>query len=1221
MGNEQLDLVWVLICTGQVLMMQAGFCLLESGFSRAKNSINVAAKNLADVCVAMLCFWLVGFGLMFGSSHAGLFGTSEFCFEATNSKLTCFFLFQAAFCGTATTIISGAVAERMRFRAYLFISVFVSAIVYPVCGHWAWGGIFSGQAIGWLAERGFVDFAGSTMVHSVGAWTSLAAVLVIGPRLGRFSKKRGPIRGSSLPSAVLGAVLLWFGWLGFNGGSVLGLSEGVPAILLNTCLAAASGGCLPLLLSIFFGKTFELSDSINGVIAGLVSITAGCHAVSPLAAIGIGAAGGLVCIAATQLLTQLKIDDSINAIPAHGAAGVWGTVAFAIFADPAYFAEGLNRWQQLEIQVVGASSVFVWTFGVSLAVFAVVNHFWPMRVDRKTEYCGLNTAEHDASTELVELMGSMKQHYQSGNFRRRVHREPFTEVGQIASVYNRVIDRVHTEISARESAERQYREIYQRALEGIYQTTLEGRFIKANPALVTLLGYDSSDELIASVKDIATQCYVDPDRRSEFRELIADKGVVNDFRSQLRKRDGNVVWVTENVRLVCTDAGVPLYFEGTVSDITERMTTERLQQEKEQAEAANKAKSQFLAGMSHEMRTPLNGIISMLDLIDEANSADQRRRYLRIAKQSSKSLLQLINDVLDLSKIEAGKLELESQELDVIEIVDEAVEMLYHRGHEKGVQMVREVSSKVPECIVGDSNRLRQVLVNLIANAVKFTEAGHIKIGVDRTPPSEGANSLRFKVTDSGIGIPADRLAIIFESFAQADSSTTRCYGGTGLGLSICRQLVESMGGRIGVESVEGEGSTFWFDVPLKTPKRVKRGGRIATTPGDEKRSSLEFLKVLLLAEESLENKMIYDDLDRWGASVQWHRDTDALTALPDSRSSFKLLVVDDSVMQSGAIPDSCQSIPHRLLIGNVDAENSFSAILPRPIRSSQLLDTIHSSLVLESPDGSPVQKTDLNSYPPEFGGGRSVLVVDDNEVNRIVASELLRVLGFEATSVDSGKKAIETLSKKSFVAVLMDCEMPEMDGFETTQRLLGLHRDGKLAVGRDEKMAIIALTAQAISEDRERCLDVGMDDYLTKPIVREQFASVLWSHVGDAPEVVGPPPIDLEAVVDRCGGSNGAAFEVLKLFSDQAVTLSQRIHHAAQQPDLDMKSLRDDAHCLKGMAANVSACQVEEVAGVIELSAKEESFGSPADENSRQLLERVETCVDWINSLLEERQ
>ncbi|MCC9599639.1 ammonium transporter [Stieleria sp. JC731] len=1219
MGNSQIDLVWVLICTGQVLMMQAGFCLLESGFSRAKNSINVAAKNLADICVAMLCFWIVGFGLMFGQSNQGWFGTTEFCFEAGGARLTAFFLFQAAFCGTATTIISGAVAERMRFRAYLFVSVFVSAIIYPICGHWAWGGIFSGQSIGWLAELGFVDFAGSTMVHSVGAWTSLAAILVIGPRLGRFSHKRGPIRGSSLPSAVLGAVLLWFGWLGFNGGSVLGLSDEVPKILLNTCLAAACGGCLPLLVSSLFGKTFELSDTINGVIAGLVSITACCHAVSPLSSIAIGSAGGLICMASTQLLTRLKIDDAINAIPAHGAAGVWGTLAYAIFADPALFGPGISRWDQLGIQATGVGSVFVWTFGISSITFAVVNRFWPMRVDRKSEYYGLNTTEHEASTELVELLGSMKQHYQSGNFRRRVRREPFTEVGQIATVYNRVIHRVHSEITARENAENQYREIYQRALEGIYQTTLEGRFIKANPALIELLGYDNLDELVSSITDLATQCYVDPERRHEFMRRMSAAGKVSDFRSEIRKRGGETLWVSENARIVCTEAGVPLYYEGTVADITERMTAERLQYEKEQAEAANQAKSQFLAGMSHEMRTPLNGIISMLDLIEESESEGQRERYLRIAKQSSKSLLQLINDVLDLSKIEAGKLELERQICDVGEVVDEAVEMLYHRGHEKGLQMVREISPDVPSDFVGDSNRLRQILVNLIANAVKFTDRGHVTVSVEPIQTRGSSEALRFEVVDTGVGIPADRVDLIFDSFAQADSSTTRCYGGTGLGLSICRQLVDSMGGQIGVESKEGLGSTFWFELPVQRDGSRLRSRIERSTDSNEKRSLLQSLHVLFVGEDSLENKMIYDDLDRWGANVRWQRNTTDLNSLPNTTEPFKLLVACDSIVSGVSHPKEWDAIPHRLLIGSNESDNTFSVALARPIRSSQLLDTIHSSLALES-QNDDATKAVTSSRPSNFGGGRQVLVVDDNEVNRIVASELLRSLGFIPTAVESGRQAIKALQAASYSVVLMDCEMPEMDGFQTTGRLLQMHREGLLDAAADQPLVIIALTAQAIAEDRTRCLDAGMDDYLTKPIVREQFASVLWKHLGAPPVAPEGPPIDLDSVVDRCGGSEEAAFEVLRLFSEQAMTIGSQLTAAAGQTANDPGSIRDAAHCLKGMAANVSACQIAETAGSIELATSKDSFTALSSTDTEQLRDRIERCVDWIEKTLQEQ-
>jgi len=273
-----LDVVWMLICAGLVFIMQAGFMCLESGLVRSKNSINVAVKNLLDICLAIAVFWLLGYGLMFGDSYYGWLGTSQFIFEDnSNPWLISFFIFQAMFCGTATTIVSGAVAERLRFFAYLLIAAIISAVIYPIVGHWIWAGVERGLSLGWLGQLGFVDFAGSTVVHSVGGWVALAALLVVGARKGRFEEEGQKIQGYNLSQSALGALLLWFGWIGFNGGSTLGFNAQTPSILLNTLLGASFGGLSVTLFCYYRLHYLDVVILINGVIAGLVSVTASCH--------------------------------------------------------------------------------------------------------------------------------------------------------------------------------------------------------------------------------------------------------------------------------------------------------------------------------------------------------------------------------------------------------------------------------------------------------------------------------------------------------------------------------------------------------------------------------------------------------------------------------------------------------------------------------------------------------------------------------------------------------------------------------------------------------------------------------------------------------------------------------------------------------------------------------------------------------------------------------
>ncbi|MGB3693419.1 MAG: ammonium transporter, partial [Spirulinaceae cyanobacterium] len=381
------DVVWLLGCSGLVFLMQPGFMCLESGLTRSKNSINVAVKNLADVSVSVILFWVFGYALMFGASAAGFVGTEGFFLEIDSSpKLAAFFLFQAMFCGTTTTIVSGAVAERLRFNAYLIIALLISGIVYPLFGHWAWNGIEMANPTGWLGKLGFVDFAGSTVVHSIGGWVSLAALLVIGPRKGRFNAgKSHKIHGSNLPFSVLGAMLLWLGWLGFNGGSTFALNEEIPRIIVHTVIAGATGMIAAGFISWQKSKLLEPEALINGSIAGLVSITASCNAVNVREAALIGAMGGAIMLLTTYWMERWHIDDGVDAFAIHGAGGMWGTLAVAWFGDPEILGTGLGHYSQLGVQLLGIGVAFSWAFGLTYLILRSINRIFPLRVSEEEE--------------------------------------------------------------------------------------------------------------------------------------------------------------------------------------------------------------------------------------------------------------------------------------------------------------------------------------------------------------------------------------------------------------------------------------------------------------------------------------------------------------------------------------------------------------------------------------------------------------------------------------------------------------------------------------------------------------------------------------------------------------------------------------------------------------------------------------------------------------------
>ncbi|NES23282.1 MAG: ammonium transporter, partial [Symploca sp. SIO3E6] len=437
------DIVWLLACAGLVFLMQPGFMCLESGLTRSKNSINVAVKNLADVGISVILFWAFGYALMFGASWAGWIGNKGFFLDLdADPKLAAFFIFEAMFCGTATTIISGAVAERLRFSAYLLIALLVSGIIYPLFGHWAWNGAETGSLTGWLGKLGFIDFAGSAVVHCIGGWVALAALLVIGPRTGRFtsSGRAQKIHGSNMPFSVLGVMLLWLGWLGFNGGSTLALNEQIPGIIVHTILAGAGGMLTTVAIGWFQRKLPEVELLINGSIAGLVSITASCHAVKTPEALLIGAIGGAVMLFANYWIERWQIDDGVDAVAIHGVAGVWGILAVAWFGDPEILGTGLSRYSQLLVQLLGIIVAFVWAFGLTYLLLSITNRFFPLRVSLEDEEVGLNVSQHRAKTEVYQLFQVMDKQAETKDFSLRVPEEPFTEVGKIAHRYNQVMD-------------------------------------------------------------------------------------------------------------------------------------------------------------------------------------------------------------------------------------------------------------------------------------------------------------------------------------------------------------------------------------------------------------------------------------------------------------------------------------------------------------------------------------------------------------------------------------------------------------------------------------------------------------------------------------------------------------------------------------------------------------------------------------------------------------
>lgn len=384
-SGDAVNMLWIATAGALVFLMQAGFALLESGMSRAKNSLNVVMKNYMDVCIGTLIFWAVGYGLMFGANSSGWFGTDGFFINDAEPMTWGVILFQTMFAATAVTIASGAMAERTRYNAYLIGALVITGFIYPVFGSWVW------NSDGWLAKMGFIDFAGSTVVHSVGAWCALAGIIVVGPRLGRFGPRGEPreIRGHNLTLVALGGFILWFGWFGFNGGSTLSASVDIGLINLNTQLAASAGAVATVLLASIMGRPVLLTETINGSLAGLVGITAGCATMSPGFAIVTGLIAGVVCVFGQQLLLRMKLDDVVGAVSVHGFAGAWGTIAAGIF----YLEDPFNSTRIL-VQVIGVISAFAWAFLTALSLYLLIAMFVGLRASAMHEQRGLDLTEH-----------------------------------------------------------------------------------------------------------------------------------------------------------------------------------------------------------------------------------------------------------------------------------------------------------------------------------------------------------------------------------------------------------------------------------------------------------------------------------------------------------------------------------------------------------------------------------------------------------------------------------------------------------------------------------------------------------------------------------------------------------------------------------------------------------------------------------------------------------
>ena len=826
----------------------------------------------------------------------------------------------------------------------------------------------------------------------------------------------------------------------------------------------------------------------------------------------------------------------------------------------------------------------------------------------------------------LRMLAEGANRFSQGDHAVRIEPEGAPEVGLAAEAFNNMANNIEGLIASlgkSESKNKLLATIVEQSSEAIWTKDLAGIITSWNSGAAAMFGYPPADA-VGRALDVGESTAEEEEARMQ--RLMAGEKFSYDARAMTRS--GTAIDIQVAVAPLLDQANQWIGSISVARDVTQhKRSEEALRLAREAAESANHAKSSFLARMSHEIRTPMNGVLGMTELLLETGLTSAQRKYAETVQRSGQNLLGIINDLLDFSKIEAGKLELESVDMDLRRTLEDVVDLLAERAHAKGLELACSIPATLATHVKGDPLRLGQVLTNLVGNAIKFTEQGSVVIRVAGLEETAQNVTLRFEVSDTGAGISAAAQSHIFEEFAQADGSTTRKHGGSGLGLAISRQLVEMMGGNIHVESALGAGSTFWFTSRFE--KQEAQRARVAPM------GMLTGVRALVVESGVINRGILQAQMGNWGMNIQvaatLEQSIDLLAQAAARNAPYDIAIIDlglpgmDALGLARTIRARADAkvrlvmLTHRQVDIKSARDAGIDACLDKPVRQTVLYECLVNVMAGQPQQAvAPAVREPLNTAPAGIRG--NILLVEDNLINQQVALGILQIQGYSVTVVNNGREALDAHAQDAFDLILMDCHMPEMDGFEATREIRGRERS---SIGK--RVPIIALTANAMAQDREECLSTGMDDHLSKPFSMQTMQDMLdrWmpqpasTKSAAAAELAARGPAKAAAALDRRVLDQLSTLlkperlaRAINFYLVESPKLIQKLKQAAAANDAP--EIVRSAHSLKSSSANLGASVLSRYCEDIEASARRADA-----EEACKLFAKIETEYGCVQTAL----